>query len=91
MSPLTADLDQAQPGIDETWGPDTALVLEMLRDNDEQGVTIRAIRESGVEAPAQLVYMLQLAGYTIDRLHLPDGASAYRLATRSDGHAPCLR
>lgn len=40
-----------------------------LLENDRTGsVTVAALRERGVRAPAQAVYDLQLAGFAIDRI-----------------------
>lgn len=45
-------------------------------------MTVAALRERGIDAPAQAIYTLQLAGYAIDRLPgYANGraASVYRL------------
>ena len=62
---------------------DRARVLRLLEDDQTGALTIAALRERGVEAPALIVYELQLAGYEIERVHVrqPDGhvSLGYRL------------
>ena len=41
--------------------------LALLENHHAGSVTLAALRERGVRAPAQAVYDLQLAGYAIDR------------------------
>ena len=66
---------------------DSARVLTLLEANQTGGLTIAALRERGVKAPAQAVYELQLAGYEIDRVTFenPDGHATlgYRLRPAS--------
>ncbi len=45
-----------------------ARVLALLEEDRAGSLTIAALREHGVKAPAQAVYDLQLAGYVIDRV-----------------------
>jgi hypothetical protein len=49
-------------------GHDAARVLTLLGADDSGAVTMAALREHGVHAPAQAIYELQLDGYKIDRL-----------------------
>ncbi len=49
-----------------------AHVLALLRGDRAGAVTIDALRERGVKAPAQAMYDLQLAGYRIDRVSCSD-------------------
>jgi hypothetical protein len=42
---------------------DSHRVLALLRERE---LTASALREQGIQAPAQAIYALQLAGYTID-------------------------
>jgi hypothetical protein len=49
-----------------------ARVLALLEGDQTGAMTIAALRESGVKAPAQAVYTLQLAGYAIDRVSCTD-------------------
>ena len=49
-------------------GHDAARVLTLLRADDSGAVTMAALREHGVRAPAQAIYELQLDGYEIDRV-----------------------
>ncbi len=61
-----------------------------LLENDRTGsVTVAALRERGVRAPAQAVYDLQLAGFAIDRITStgPGGrtTSGYRLGNPEHG------
>lgn len=71
-----------QTALESAWGPDAARLLALLEHDRYSGVTVAALRERGIEAPAQVIYALQLAGYAIDRvpssLNGPR-ASAYRL------------
>jgi len=57
--------------------------LALLEHDQTGSVTLAALRERGVTAPAQAVYDLQLAGYAIDRITStgPGGrtTSGYRL------------
>ena len=45
-----------------------ARVLALLERDRAGSLTIAALREHGVKAPAQAVYDLQLGGYVIDRV-----------------------
>ena len=47
---------------------DPTRVLTLLETNQAAALTIAALRERGVDTPAQAVYELQLAGYEIDRV-----------------------
>jgi hypothetical protein len=70
-----------QAPLDNAWGRDAARLLALLR-HDRGGATAAAMRERGIEAPAQAIYTLQLAGYVIDRVPGAAGerrSSAYRL------------
>jgi hypothetical protein len=49
-------------------GHDAARVLTLLGADDSGALTIAALREHGIQAPAQAIYELQLDGYEIDRL-----------------------
>ena len=64
-----------------------ARALALLQGDRAGPVTIAALRERGVKAPAQAVYDLQLAGYEIDRVPCPcsDGhtTQGYRLRAAS--------
>ncbi len=83
-----------QTAVQRTWGREAARLLALLREEPQSGVTIEAMREQGIDAPAQAIYTLQLAGYTIDRV---SGAAnrprtpVYRLRGRQadlNGRAP---
>jgi hypothetical protein len=72
--------DPAAP--ERAWGRDASRLLAMLKRDRDTGVTVAAMRERGIDAPAQAIYTLQLVGYAIDRV--PTGlnrraAPAYRL------------
>ena len=60
-----------------------ARALALLQDDRAGSVTIAALRERGIKAPAQAVYDLQLLGHAIDRVSCtdPDGhrTFGYRL------------
>jgi hypothetical protein len=49
-----------------------ARALAVLEGDRAGSVTIAALRERGVKAPAQAVYDLQLAGHAIDRISCTD-------------------
>ena len=49
-------------------GHDAARVLTLLGGDERGALTIAALREHGVQAPAQAIYELQLDGYEIDRV-----------------------
>jgi hypothetical protein len=59
---------------------DIQRVLTLLAEGE---LTVSALRDQGVQAPAQAIYTLQLGGYTIDRVPIqhPNGESSgrYRL------------
>ena len=62
--------EQTQP---QSAGDRNLARLLALLDGDQAGaMTIAALREHGVGAPAQAVYTLQLAGYPIDRISCTD-------------------
>jgi Helix-turn-helix domain len=70
-----------QTGLDSAWGPEAARLLALLR-RERDGVTVTTMREHAIEAPAQAIYTLQLAGYAIDRTRAgPNGLGGpvYRL------------
>ena len=70
-SPSEAELP-GSPG-----GRELACALALLEGNHSRPVTLAALRDRGIHAPAQAIYDLQLAGYTIDRV----------TSTDADGHA----
>jgi Helix-turn-helix domain len=69
-------------------------VLALLESDQTGSVTVAALRESGVTAPGQAVYTLQLAGYAIDRAATtePHGhrALGYRIHGSSAGPSASL-
>jgi hypothetical protein len=71
---------------------DASRLLALLRGNRAEPLTIAAMHERGIEAPAQAIYTLQLTGYQIDRVPVqrPDGriTSGYRLSQPSGGSTP---
>jgi len=78
-------VEHAEPRVVEDR--DSERVLTLLEADQSVGLTIVALRERGVEAPAQAIYSLQLAGYEIDRVvcEHPSGqrTPGYRLRPRS--------
>jgi hypothetical protein len=60
---------------------DAQRVLALLRERE---LTACTLREQGIQAPAQAIYALQLAGYTIDgpRRHRPNGGRSRRYRLR---------
>jgi hypothetical protein len=82
MSARAATGAGEQATFDGAWGREAARLLALLRQDRRGGVTVAAMRERGIEAPAQAIYTLQLAGYTIDRVPAAVNgrrSSAYRL------------
>lgn len=75
----------AQPLLEPPADHAAARLLALLH-NGNGGLTIAAMRERGIEAPAQAIYALQLAGYEIARVPIwrPDGHRliGYRLGSR---------
>jgi hypothetical protein len=66
----------------------TEHVLVLLRADRRDAVTVADLRERGIEAPAQLVYELQLAGCEVDRVRCDaPGGWGYRLSGESPGEA----
>jgi hypothetical protein len=54
-------------------GHDAARVLTLLGADDSGALTMAALREHRVQAPAQAIYELQLDGYEIDRVPCESG------------------
>ncbi len=71
------------PGPGTEGERELACALALLERDDSGAVTLAALRECGVKAPAQAIYDLQLAGHTIDRVTNTDPAghtsAGYRL------------
>jgi hypothetical protein len=65
-----------------------ALALALLESDHTGSVTIAALRERGVRAPAQAVYDLQIAGYAIDRVTSTDTGGRSTSGYRLRGPAP---
>ncbi len=66
----------------------TEHVLTLLRADRRDALTIADLRERGFDAPAQLLYELQLAGYEVDRVRCGDNASwGYRVRGEGPGEA----
>jgi hypothetical protein len=74
--------------IERSWGRNAARLLKLLMEQGDHGVTVSEMRNEGIEAPAQEVYMLQVAGCEIERRPEPDrhGICTYRLRTSA---GPC--
>jgi hypothetical protein len=82
MSARAARSGSEPVALDSAWGRDAARLLALLKPDHYGGVTVPAMREHGIEAPAQAIYTLQLAGYAIDRVAATVNgrrSSAYRL------------
>jgi hypothetical protein len=60
--------------------PEAHVVLELLEQADEHGITLQDLREQGLKMPALALYELELAGWDVQR-------SAGRIRLR-DGDAP---
>lgn len=75
-----ADRSQPQSAGDR----DLSRVLSLLQGGQEGALTIAALRERGIEAPALTLYELQLAGYEIERVLYVDAdghtSPSYRLS-----------
>jgi hypothetical protein len=66
-----------------------ARALALLEGDQAGSVTLAALRECGVKAPAQAVYDLQVAGYAIDRVSCTDRGEHRTLGYRlRDSPAP---
>jgi hypothetical protein len=75
MNPTIHSIAKADnPGPRTQGGRELARALALLEGNDSRTVTLAALRERGVNAPAQAIYDLQLAGHTIDRFMSTDSA-----------------
>lgn len=59
IDPLSADTEAER---------ELGRALTLLQENLTGYVTLAELRERGITAPAQTVYELQLAGYTIERI-----------------------
>jgi hypothetical protein len=68
MSNRTTPTTNELTGPRSVEGHDAARVLTLLGADDSGAVTMAALREHGVHAPAQAIYELQLDGYEIDRV-----------------------
>lgn len=78
-----AGTDQIQPR--SVGDRDVARLLALLEGDQAGAITIAALRERGVKAPAQAVYTLQLAGYGIDRVSCEDSNGRRTLGYRLHG------
>lgn len=74
----------AQPALRPPADHAAARLLALLLRDGDAGLTIAQIHERGIEAPAQALYALQLAGYEIERTPLlcHDGYSVVRYRVR---------
>ena len=91
--PTSADPTRARSQGDRDLTRVLALLEGALLEGDHTGaITVAALRERGVKAPAQAVYTLQLAGYAIDRVSCTDPGGhktlGYRLATVPEPDRP---
>ena len=69
-SPTPRSTDHVHPHSE--GDRELARALALLQGDQAGPVTIAALRERGVKAPAQAVYDLQLAGHAIDRVSCTD-------------------
>ena len=60
-------------------------ILRLLEGDQARSMSVAALREHGVKAPAQAVYALQLAGYAIDRVSSTDPSGRQTLGYRLRG------
>ncbi len=74
----------AQPVLRPPADHEAARLLALLLRDGDAGLTVFEIQERGIEAPAQALYALQLAGYEIERTPLlcHDGHSVVRYRVR---------
>jgi hypothetical protein len=84
MSPINHATANAGGSGPRTEGDrELARALALLEGDHNGSVTLAALRDRGVKAPAQAMYDLQLAGHTIDRVTSTDQAGhaspGYRL------------
>jgi Helix-turn-helix domain len=78
---VEAQRTSARPEPHSSLDRDAARALALLEDNPD-GVTIAAMRERGIETPAQVIYALQLSGYEIERRQIGCPARPRTLAYR---------
>ena len=82
----TIGRDDPQPGTEAEQ--ELARALALLESDHTGAVTVAALREHGVRAPAQAVYNLQIAGYAIDRVTSTDAGGHSTPGYRLRGPAP---
>ena len=82
VRPVAGHIDSPPPA--KAHERDRTRLLTLLGADGVGGRTIGELRERGIQAPAQAIYELQLAGYEIDRVSVPrsDGRPSvcYRLS-----------
>jgi biotin operon repressor len=66
-------------------------VLRALRDAGDRPVSLVEMRERGIANPASVIYELELAGYTIDRVHRHGRLLGVRLLEGQEPPAPTQR
>jgi hypothetical protein len=67
--PIVPQVTLMSPREPEPAGDEVARLLRLLRADTTGALTIAAMHEDGIGAPAQAIYALQLAGYDIDRVY----------------------
>jgi hypothetical protein len=67
--PIVPQVTLMSPREPEPAGDEVARLLRLLRADTTGALTIAAMHEDGIRAPAQAIYALQLAGYDIDRVY----------------------
>jgi hypothetical protein len=82
-TPTTTSTDQTHP--QREGARELAHVSALLEGDQTGSMTVAALRERGVKAPGQAVYILQLAGYAIDRVSGTDPGGHRTLGYRLHG------
>jgi hypothetical protein len=82
-APIVPQVLLMSPREPEPAGDEVTRLLRLLRADTTGALTIAAMHEDGIRAPAQAIYALQLAGHDIDRVYDEHTAGlrtpAYRL------------
>ena len=73
MRTRAADGNTGQVELSRPRDRGLARALTLLETSQAGGLTVAALRDHGIEAPALTVYELQLAGHEIERVPHEDG------------------
>ena len=70
-----------------SWGRTRCGLLALLQDNSG-ALTVGELRERGIDAAAQAIYTLELAGYQVDRALVRLKGGRQRMGCRLHGGSP---